>query len=491
MRSITAAVLAFAGALLIFGCAGTGSSSDGGAFEALSCSSPESTPQSLHEKAERFDLLAQSLHIPAGQDQLYSVILQDDLVTLDRVDMSDNVGTWTALYTASQAFRWAATGEPRALDNLRRAVLGERDMMRITGVPGLFTRVMVNPELPGFPSAAQLDAWYPDCDLSQRHCKRFNLVREGEFAGWWFKNDVSKDEYAAHMFSMAAAWELCDDDQVRAAVSEVVTAVADHLMEHNLKITDIDGQVTTYGYMNALSFNDFPGFNALLSLSWLQLAAVVGGEPYRAYYRDCLLQQGGREVCIHDPDEDPRPYTEYLDTASVGLNLGCMTNWNNHNMAQLAAWSLVRLESDPELQAIYRRALRQSLWDAEAERPMRVQKKTLYTFFYLVNRDPSDPWPAQAAEEALCVMKTFPAGKEHYAVDTFSSYSQTCLDRSDEPLTDVVIPIPERSMDNFVWINNPYKLESEPAEPRWVESPEDYLLAYWLGRYFGFIRAEM
>ena len=122
---------------------------------------------------------------------------------------------------------------------------------------------------------------------------------------------------------------------------------------------------------------------------------------------------------------------------------------------------------------------------------MRKQQKSLYTFFYLVNKDPADPWPETEASQAMCVMKKFPESKEHWAVDTASRYPEACLDRSSEPITDVVIPIGERGADNFVWINNPYKLEQEDANPRTVESPEDYLLAYWMGRYFGFIREDM
>jgi hypothetical protein len=476
---------------LFAACGGTNGQPDAGKFDALSCPEVAGTPETLKEKAERYDALAQSLHIPAGQDQLYSVRLKEDLATLEMVAMSDNVGTWTGLYSASQAYRYAATKDPKALDNLRRSVKGEQDMLRITGVPGLFTRIMVNPALPGFPSAAQLAAWYPDCDLSVAHCKRFNEVTAGEFSGWWFKNDVSKDEYAAHLFAMSVVLDVVDDPEVRERASAIATAVGDHLIEHNLKLTDIDGKVTTYGRLTPMSFDDFPGFNALLALSWIKIAAVAGGDKYREFYEGCLLQQHGTNPCVHDPDEDPVDYSTHLTTAGVGLNLNCGTNWNNHNMAQLGMAGLIALETDPDLLAIYRKALREALWDAEPERPMRVQQKVPYTFFYLVHKDPADPWPEQEAKEALCVMKTFPTSKEHYPVDNFADYAAVCTDRSDEPITDVVIPIPERGMDNFVWINNPYKLEQEPGDPRQIESPEDYLLAYWMGRYYGFFREDM
>ncbi|MGC9044599.1 MAG: hypothetical protein ACP5KG_12180, partial [Myxococcota bacterium] len=79
----------------------------------------------------------------------------------------------------------------------------------------------------------------------------------------------------------------------------------------------------------------------------------------------------------------------------------------------------------------------------------------------------------------------------HYPVDTLNRYSAVCYDRGDEPLTDIIIPINEYGIDNFLWIRNPYKLKIEPENRLLVESPEDYLLAYWMGRYYGFISEDM
>ena len=458
-----------------------------GDLDPLSCPDVVGTAETLAEKAARFDEVAQRWHVPAGQDLLFSVRLQADGDTLDLVDMSDNVGTWSSLYSAAQAFRYAVTRSPEALENLRRAIRGEHAMLEITGVRGLFTRVFVNPALPGFPTADQLAVWYPDCDLAVEHCKRFNEVTSGPWAGWWWKNDVSKDEYAAHLFSMAVAWEIVDDPEVRAQVAEIVTAVGDHLVDNQLHITDIDGKVTTYGHLNAAGLDDHTGFNALLALSFVKLAAVVGGQNYADFYDTCLLQRGGETNCL---DERANPYTLYLD--DVGLGLDCMTNWNNHNMAQLAMYGLLRHENDPALLAEYRQALRAQLWDTGDKYPMRLQENSLYTFFYLVNRDPADAWPADEARAALCTLKTFPASKAHsYAVDTLSTYTEVCRSRGDNPMTDVVIPIGVREMDNFHWINNPYEMEQYPADPLQIESPEDYLLAYWLGRYYGLITEEM
>jgi hypothetical protein len=457
---------------------------DKGLFKPINCNKNIiPTSKNLKEKAAYFDKIVTELHIPHGQDLLYSVFVKEDGSTYDKAILSDNVGSWTALYTASQAFRYATTHSDEALSNLKRTLRGEYNLMKITGVKGLFTRIYINPNILGFPSAEQLNNWYPDCNLSERHCKRFVEVKEGEFKGYWFKTDVSKDEYAHHMFAMSILWQLIDDIEVRGMVREIVTAVADHLMEHNLQIIDIDGRVTTYGRMYATSLDDFPGFNALLTLSWFKLASRVGGDKYKKYYENCLLQKRGKNKCIEG--EEPTSYTDYLN--NIGLNLDCKTNWNNHNMAQISMFHLIQNEDDTDLKKLYKEILHKQLWDADDPRPMRIQQNTLYTFFYLINKPDDYEFPTEEAEDAICVLMIFPEIKYQYTVDTINRYKTVCNDRSNEPLTDVVIPINEYGIDNFLWIRNPYKLKMESENRKLIESPEDFLLAYWMGRYYGFI----
>jgi len=76
-------------------------------------------------------------------------------------------------------------------------------------------------------------------------------------------------------------------------------------------------------------------------------------------------------------------------------------------------------------------------------------------------------------------------------VDTISTYTEVCRDRSDDPMTDVVIPPGVREMDNFHWINTRTRWSSPPADLLGIESPEDYLLAYWPGALLRLITEEM
>ncbi|MCX7958958.1 MAG: hypothetical protein N3B13_07915 [Deltaproteobacteria bacterium] len=152
---------------------------------------------------------------------------------------------------------------------------------------------------------------------------------------------------------------------------------------------------------------------------------------------------------------------------------------------------LIQNENSPELRKYYKDILHSQIWSADDPRPMKNQQNTLYTFFYAINKPDDKPMPSQELSDAMCVMQIFPETKHQYMVDTIDRYPVVCYDRSDEPLTDIVIPVNEYGADNFLWIRNPYKLKSEPENKLLIESPEDYLLAYWIGRYYGFIDENM
>ena len=52
-------------------------------------------------------------------------------------------------------------------------------------------------------------------------------------------------------------------------------------------------------------------------------------------------------------------------------------------------------------------------------------------------------------------------------------------------------PIQQRGIDNCVWRLNPYEVpNASEVGSTLVWSPEDYLLAYWLGRWAGYIHPE-
>ena len=58
-------------------------------------------------------------------------------------------------------------------------------------------------------------------------------------------------------------------------------------------------------------------------------------------------------------------------------------------------------------------------------------------------------------------------------------------------LLDPALPIEDRAVSSFMWKSCPYALEAGRLPKRTVEyAGVDYLLAYWMARRFGLVKAE-
>src|SRR5262245_66271950 len=78
-------------------------------------------------------------------------------------EVSDNDGLWTALYVASQAFRYAATRSPEAQAQAWRSMQAMLRLESITGLPGFPARAICHPDEPQFDrrSVRSSSEWHP------------------------------------------------------------------------------------------------------------------------------------------------------------------------------------------------------------------------------------------------------------------------------------------------------------------------------------------
>ncbi len=372
------------------------------------CPEVPSAAGALAAKAAMYDWLAPRLHMASGTaddgrtfdwailhdvriDGTLPAAIGDPLPRVVSYEEFGNSGLYTSLYTASQAFRYAATKDPEALANLRRAFGAERALLRITGTPGYFARGMWQP-MPGF------NAPVADGHGSVK-------VETGEFAGFTWVGDTSKDEYAGHAFSAGIIAKIVDDATLQAQARDVLVAIGHHLVDHAYWITDQDGAPTSYGSVNAMSMDEIPGFNAVLALGWTRLGALAGDDPVLASaYFDCLLQRSpdAPVPCIDQPYEDPRPYTDWM--SEVGLLLGCQNSYDNINMALLAFFNLPWFEEDPGLRAFYRHSLVANTRGPDLDGyDLWAESDPHFNYMFAAMADPDDPAARPAAD--LCARR--------------------------------------------------------------------------------------
>ncbi len=473
-------------AALVLGCAGGGKDDpDSGPPDAgepwPGC--PQIAPDgSLAAKAAAFDQVASQRHL--GPDGLLrNVYLTADLSSVQEYQHVENVILWSGMYLASQAFRYAVTGEAEAQDNARRVLVGLTDLTRITGVSGLYGRSLDRP-----------DVTY---NFDGRGTESWTESTAPGYEGWAFRNDVSKDGYAGLMFGYAAALEHFDDpallEQIRARLREV----ADHIVGNGLQIVDTDGLVTEHGALYHTAFDDFPGFNAMLASSWVKIAAVdLQDQALDDFYYGCLMETRDGVTC---PDIEVMDFGTYIESMEKFLYLfqpDCKQNYDNFDMCYQAMYPLLRREVDPDLRARLIDVVETNMFHTEDARYQSMAEIgwAFFTYAYVASTgvgSGDDPVIDHAVELAACNLHAFPDEKVERPIPA-GTQPEVCRTRLDEPAAAEPIPLAERRWDNYLWRLDPFKImEGHPGDPRQIYSPEDYLVAYWLGRLHGILTEDM
>jgi len=96
-----------------------------------------------------------------------------------------------------------------------------------------------------------------------------------------------------------------------------------------------------------------------------------------------------------------------------------------------------------------------------------------------------------AIQDAICALRQFPESKAqptlHVGEEEFPT-DWSCESRFDDRfLTFDPIPVYLRCPHTFTWWSNPYEHEHCDENPAYIKQPADFLLPYWMGRYFGYI----
>jgi hypothetical protein len=442
----------------------------------------EASGMKLVEKARALDDLVRAQHLDDGL--IRTLRLNEDGSVRAREHLPSS-GLWTAAYLASQAFRHAVTGEEAALEGARIAAAGLHDLSAVTGIPGLYGRAYHRPDFSYNGDVSGAVHWVESTAPG--------------YEGWWFNDDVSKDTMDGIMFGYGVALDLLDDPEVVDTVRADAIAFAQRLVDDRLNIIDHNGVVTEHGRMFYSALDDFPGFNALLVLSWLRIAVEAGGgEELRHFYDACLLRLEDRSEC----PETERPgadFGSYLDAVegALGLYIGdCKTNWDHYDMIFHAIYPLLRMEDREELSQRLLSLLENGVWqpdDPAIAPPLHTSTHSLYILLYggLRQPDASDEIFRAAVNDSVCTLFRLPLERRDLGAKA-GSQETACLNRHGRPNAAEITPIEERDYDNYIWRLDPYEITQDrnPVPDR-LHSPEDFLLAYWVGRYFGYISEDL
>ncbi|HNU68419.1 MAG TPA: hypothetical protein PLC24_10215 [Myxococcota bacterium] len=441
----------------------------------------------LSDKAAYFDEVAASRHL-AGDGLLRNLYLKENLQDVELWYHVENVILWSGMYLASQAFRYEVTGEQEALHNARTVVDALHHLTLVTGVSGLYGRSMYNPSVKYNPVAPESTSWT-------------NSPAPG-YEGWRFRNDVSKDGYAGLMFGYAAALEHFKDQELLTDIRARVREIIDHIMLNNLQIVDTTGLVTEHGRLYQTAMDDFPGFNAMLTSSWVKIAQTeLADTTLEDFYYGCLMRVRDDADCgmLAQISELEAGYMSYMESMEQFLNLflpGCGQNYDNFDMCYQAIYPLMRREQDPALRERLLWVVRNNMFHTDNPKFQGIDEigNSMFTFTYaaVTGDGPEDPMLHNAVNLAICTMKEFPAEKFEREIAR-GQQEEVCQSRLDNPVAAETIPLSEYPFDNYLWRLDFFEIPQDniAENRRMVYSPEDYLVAYWLGRMHGLIPADL
>lgn len=504
---------------------------------------PLDTPETLAEKARYFEDEAARLQLNPKLKWITGVTLKckpvacapgqnepcedcsqpaapEETATMNDVqrwDTHENDGLFSALYLAAEAFRYAVTRDPRALDMIRILLDGEKIRMKITGVPGIFTRQYIPPDVPGIACPDDPLQYTRAADSSPntwlkvdaKGCVQYYDANSKtwistkpcgleEFAGWCWLDNVSKDEYSGHMFALGAVLKLVDDPQSKAIAADLLTQVANHLIKNKMDFLDWDGIVTPFGHIHALAGDDYYGFNAAMALDFIKLGAAASNDPkFTAWYDDCLLQKRGRRDCMKTLLEAPMPYTKHLPACGIYIgDEGCRMNYNNNSMHMLSLHNLIWFEHDPKLREIYQKSLDEDVFRAKGQpRALMFHNNAFFDIIFAAQKrlGPGSDGPAyDAVQNAVAMLRQMPARGFAHEVDCPPDKCKPyCKDRFNDDLGQFPRTAAQMCPGYFIWWDDPYTLISCKENKRFISTPTGFLLPYWMARYYGFITAYM
>ncbi|MDE2126819.1 MAG: hypothetical protein KGJ62_09545 [Armatimonadetes bacterium] len=424
----------------------------------------------LYDKARLYERILRARHIrPPGLVGPSPLAKPGDLATF-HVEDDDNDGQHTGMYCAAESFRYAVTHNPAARSNAREAFLALEQLQRITGTKWFIARSMV-------PSSRQ-----PENDRNHTETtEQVTIDRIGEprakyvpnhwmlsaDGAWWWKRDTSSDEVDGHMFGYASFYQLAATPADRRRVRAEVDRLVGGILDHGYDLVDVDGKPTRWGVWDPAHLNDDPNWyeerpgNSVEMLAYLAAAKMMTGEPRYRTAANSLLERYGyaRNTLLtnYDTPAEATHIEDELLSLVYPLLLG-----NTHN---------------PALLANYRKSM--VTWHKSCV----SVGVPLYDFVY--NRWSGSRVPLTGAS---AVLRDWPLSWVEWTVDNRRRDDLTEDRRGgvDEGATSQVLPRSEIAIT--MWDGDPTQAIGGKNGLR-EEAPTGWLLAYWMGRYYGFITA--
>lgn len=399
----------------------------------------------------------------AGQAHLR---VPGDTTTWEPED-DDNDGEYTGNYLAMESFRYAATKDPFAKENARKAFGFLQRLQQVTGTDGFFARTIV-------PAT-----WTHMHDGNRTYTEREladELVKEPRFKPvetrwhlsadrqWLWKGDTSSDEMCGHMFGYYYYYALVADPAEKKVIAAHVGRIVDYLMQHKLNFADVDGKPTRWSVWSPDQLNRDPEWlpdrnqNSMEMLAFLKLAHfMTGNAKYQNEYIRLIESEHYLDNMKYITKQNPA-WLIYFDVVLQAYLYPI----------------LIRCENDPERLKFYKNHLEEWFKKRKAD------QNPLINFIYNYCLDKK-----AELKNSVDFLQDTPLDLVDWPIDH----------RKREDIQVVRTPVLEDEQVNKLqpasirltvrWDKNPWTLAG--GNPQVEREPVFWLLPYWMGRYMGMI----
>ncbi len=422
----------------------------------------------LAEKAAYFLAMLRARHI--REPGLVGPMVLDTPGDVSKgfIEDDDNDGEHTGMYCAMESMRYAVTKAPDARENARAAFHALMVLQQATGTPHFIARSV----LPiGTPPRHEVDRTFTPEQIADTNRddprekiieKRWVPTADGK---WLWKRDASSDEVCGHMVGYAMYYDLAATEDEKKLVADQVDRIVGGIADHGFTLRDIDGTATRWGNWAPASLNGDPTWheerpgNSIEILAHLGVAYnMTGKQKYLDAARELIEKHG----------YDRNMTRTIFDTASERTHI-------EDELLSITYPNLFTHLIVPTLSPAAQTSLRNwHKWCAPDGIPF-------YDFVYA--RFSGTSIPLSRAVETL---REWPLDMVEWTVDN-SKREDVKWDRTpgrDESHLTRILPRGEMGLCN--WDQEPYRAVIGMGGTR-EDKPTDWLLAYWMGRYWGLV----
>jgi uncharacterized protein (TIGR03437 family) len=338
---------------------------------------------------------------------------------------------WTGFYLAAESFRYNVTHSDEALAAAKRALAGIHSLVDVTG-NNVLARCLI-PATSPYAAAIQSEE-APN-----------GIYRSGP-GDFWVGN-TSRDQYSGVLFGLGVAYDLIDDPAWRSSIAALTTRLVQFLLDHGWNIVLPSGAITT-------TFLDRPD----QQLAFLQLARHVNPNQFSTAY------------------DIARATLSSLAIVPVSFDTLSDSSYFKFNLDTINLYTLIHLESGLS-EDIYRKAYSVLRNHTDGQEN---------AFFNMIDFALNGPNATRDAETRLLLNQWLQRPRRDLAVHNEGKYA-TCGDPAQacQP-----IPVPDRPATDFLWQRSPYQLSNQGGSNIIEGAGIDYILPYWMARYYGVIAAD-